>query len=88
MPWSNSIELVIVLKICGPKALESSIGFCHMASLPILKTVLHSSNIFFNSNKRLPFMKTMLSVTCYCGGDAIIHKPFKYSVFHDRDILI
>ena len=61
MSWSNSVELVIVLKICGSKVLESCIGFCYIPSLSILKIVLYSSDIFFNSNKRPSFIKTILT---------------------------
>ena len=46
-----------------------------MPSLPVLKTILHNSDVFFNSNKSLSIIIAILLVTYSCSGNVIIPNP-------------
>ena len=44
----------------------------HMPSPPVLKTILHNSDVFFNSNKSLFIIIAILLVTHSCSNNTII----------------
>ena len=48
---------------------------CHMPSPPVLKTILHNSDVFFNSNKSLFIIIAILLVTYSCSDNIIIPNP-------------
>jgi len=62
--------------------------FCCILSPTILKIILYNSNVFFNPDKSLFSIMTILFSIYPHGGNAIVSKSFEYSVFYNRDTSI
>ena len=61
----------------------------HISSPFILKTVLYSNDVFFDSlDKSMFFIIAILSTTCLCGSNAIIFESFKYLIFYGEVFLL
>ena len=53
-----------------------------MPSPPVLKTVLHSGDVFFDSDKSLSFITAIVSAICFYSSNIIISKYFEYLIFY------